>query len=394
MSYGLIVIGLIALFLGGEALVRGSVAVARKLGLSELVIGLTLVGFGTSMPELVTTLQASSDGATGIAVGNVVGSNIANILLVLGLAALLHPILTNPRALARDTVVMVVVTLIFIVLLYKDMFTQLTGGLMVGGLIVYVIASVILDKRPEAEPAQMHSEEADVMTVPPGLILGLLLALIGVAGVIVGARWLVTGAVQVANDLGISETVIGLTIVAVGTSLPELATSAIAAVRGRADVALGNVIGSNIFNLSGIIGVTALVSPFSVIAKKPAARSILDTRAAPQGLTELPIIGWEHIGALVLATALLILFGLTGKRLSRWEGLVLLGGYVLYMGMLFEFIPTPFNKGDPPAEPAVVEEAEPPAEIPSELPAEPGDTTDTPEEPAEELSDELEGAPQ
>ena len=401
MSYGLIVIGLIALFVGGEALVRGSVAVARKLGLSELVIGLTLVGFGTSMPELVTTLQASSDGATGIAVGNVVGSNIANILLVLGLAALLHPILTNPRALARDTLVMVVVTLAFIGLVYFDEFTQLTGGLMVGGLILYVIASVILDKRPEAEPAQMHSEEADVMTVPPGLILGLLLALAGVAGVIIGARWLVTGAVQIAHDLGISETVIGLTIVAVGTSLPELATSAIAAVRGRADVALGNVIGSNIFNLSGIIGVTALVSPFSVIAREPAARSILDTRAEPQGMAELPIIGWEHIGALVLATVLLILFGLTGKRLSRWEGFVLLGGYVLYMGMLFQLVPSPCKvfpmlcaASPQSTEPAVIEEVESPAEIPTELPGETVEPTDTPDEPAEELGNELEGAPQ
>lgn len=392
MSYGLILIGLIALFLGGEALVRGSVAVARKLGLSELVIGLTLVGFGTSMPELVTTLRASTEGATGIAVGNVVGSNIANILLVLGLSALLYPILTNPRALARDALVMVAVTAAFIALVYFDLFTRPTGIALVVFLLGYVVASVLLDRRKDAAPAQMHAEEGEAVTAPGSLLLGLVMTVIGVAGVIYGARWLVTGAVDIAHKLGIAETVVGLTIVAIGTSLPELATSVIAALRGRSDVALGNVIGSNIFNLSGIIGVTAIVSPFSVIAEQPAARSILDTRVTPQGMTELPLIGMEHIGALVLATLLMILFGLTGKRLSRWEGLVLLGGYVLYMGMLFEFIPTPFNKGAEPVSAPVeqVEDAAPEPVIELE-PAE----TEAPETEAEpEPTDELEGAPQ
>ncbi|MCI4645400.1 MAG: calcium/sodium antiporter [Hyphomonadaceae bacterium] len=388
MSYGLILIGLIALFIGGEVLVRGSVAVARKLGLSELVIGLTLVGFGTSMPELVTTLRASTEGATGIAVGNVVGSNIANILLVLGLAALLHPIITNPRALARDTLVMVGITAAFIALVYFDLFTRPAGIMLVVFLLAYVVGSVLLDRRNDAAPAQLHAEEGKAMSAPDSLVLGLLLSLAGVAGVIFGARWLVSGAVEIAHQLGIAETVVGLTIVAVGTSLPELATSAVAAFRGRSDVALGNVIGSNIFNLSGIIGVTAIVSPFSVITQQPAARSILDTRATPQGVTELPIIGTEHIGALVLATALMILFGLTGKRLSRWEGLVLLGGYVLYMGMLFEFIPTPFDPVDAPA--AVEEVEEPSPEPPIQLdPVEDLAPTD-----ASDMADELEGAPQ
>ncbi|MEM9740347.1 MAG: calcium/sodium antiporter [Pseudomonadota bacterium] len=350
MSYVLILAGLVGLALGGEVLVRGSVAVARRLGLSELVIGLTLVGFGTSMPELVTTLQAASDGATGIAVGNVVGSNISNILLVLGVSSLLYPIVTNPRALARDASVMVVVTVVFCALVYFDLFTRLTGVLMLVFVVGYIVASLILDRGGQTPPGDLHIQEGETTVAPASLLLGLLMSLVGIAGVIFGARFLVQGAIMLATQWGVSETVIGLTIVAIGTSLPELATSAIAALRGRSDVALGNLIGSNIFNLSGIIGVTAIVAPFSVYAPHDAATSPLavdpDTglqTRVDQGVAELPIMGIEHIGALLLATFLMILFGITGKRLSRWEGIVLLGAYVLYLGMLFEFVPTPFG---------------------------------------------------
>lgn len=350
MTYGLILVGLIGLALGGELLVRGSVAVARKLGLSELIIGLTLVGFGTSMPELVTTLQATSQGATGIAVGNVVGSNISNILLVLGAAALLYPIVTNPRALARDSIVMVFVTIVFCALVYFDMFSRVTGIAMVLFLLAYVVASVILDRQAEAPPAQMHKEEGESMGAPDSFIIGLIMAVVGIASVVLGARFLVQGAVTLATEWGISETVIGLTIVAIGTSLPELATSVVAALRQRSDVALGNVIGSNIFNLSGIIGVTAAITPFSMFAPQDAATAPLavdpDTglqTRVEQGVAELPILGFEHIGALLLATFLMVLFGVTGHRFSRTEGVILLGTYAVYMGMLFDFIPTPLE---------------------------------------------------
>ncbi len=350
MTYGLILVGLIGLALGGEFLVRGSVAVARKLGLSELIIGLTLVGFGTSMPELVTTLQATSQGATGIAVGNVVGSNISNILLVLGVAALLYPILTNPRALARDSIVMVFVTIVFCALVYCNMFSRVTGIAMVLFLLAYMVATVILDRQAEAPAAQMHKEEGESMGAPDSFIIGLIMAVAGIAGVVLGARFLVQGAVTLATEWGISETVIGLTIVAIGTSLPELATSVVAALRQRSDVALGNVIGSNIFNLSGIIGVTAAITPFSMFAPKDAATAPLavdpDTglqTRVEQGVAELPILGFEHIGALLLATFLMVLFGITGHRFSRTEGVILLGTYAVYMGMLFDFIPTPLE---------------------------------------------------
>jgi cation:H+ antiporter len=350
MTYGLILVGLIGLALGGEFLVRGSVAVARKLGLSELIIGLTLVGFGTSMPELVTTLQATSQGATGIAVGNVVGSNISNILLVLGVAALLYPIVTNPRALARDSIVMVFVTVVFCVMVYFDMFSRVTGIAMVLFLLAYVVATVILDRQAEAPAAQMHKEEGESMGAPDSFIIGLIMAAAGIAGVVLGARFLVKGAVTLATEWGISETVIGLTIVAIGTSLPELATSVVAALRQRSDVALGNVIGSNIFNLSGIIGMTAAITPFSMFAPNDAATAPLavdpDTglqTRVEQGVAELPILSFEHIGALLLATFLMVLFGVTGHRFSRSEGVILLGTYAVYMGMLFDFIPTPLE---------------------------------------------------
>lgn len=327
--------GLFLLFVGGEALVRGSVEVARKLGLSELVIGLTLVGFGTSMPELVTSLRAIETGAVGIAVGNVAGSNIANVFLVLGVAALIRPILTHPAALARDTVVMVAATAVFALLVYTDQFTRLTGGLMVAALLAYVVVSIILDRGGQTAPGAMHAEEGELMSGELGLVTGLLLAIGGVVAVVFGARFLVDGGSGLATDLGISEAVIGLTVVAVGTSLPELATSVVAAMRGKQDVAVGNVIGSNIFNLFGILGVTAIVSPFSVADDAGTAVGTTDWSAVLDTSVGGSMLSWGDIGMLVLSVILLILFALTGKRVARWEGAVLLAAYVSYMAYLF-----------------------------------------------------------
>ncbi len=338
----LVVGGLFLLFVGGEALVRGSVEVARKLGLSELVIGLTLVGFGTSMPELVTSLRAVQSDAVGIAIGNVTGSNIANVLLVLGVAALIRPIITQPAALARDTIVMVAATLVFAFLVYTDQFTRLTGGLLVAMLVAYIAVSIFLDRGGSSAPGKMHTEEAEIMSGEMGLVTGLLLAIGGMIAVVFGARFLVDGGSGLARDLGVSDAVIGLTIVAIGTSLPELATSAISAIRGKSDVALGNIIGSNIFNVLGILGVTALVQPFSVLVERPAATPILGTDVDPQGSVAVPLLSWEDMGALFLSVFLLILFGLTGRKLARWEGAVLLGTYAVYMGMLAGVVPTPF----------------------------------------------------
>ncbi|MBY9067675.1 calcium/sodium antiporter [Hyphomonas sp. WL0036] len=333
MMYLMIAGGLVLLFLGGEALVRGSVSVARKLNISELVIGLTLVGFGTSVPELVTSLQAVDKGAVGIAVGNVVGSNIANVLLVLATAVILSPIMVNPNAILRDGSFMALATAILCGLLWFDLFGRLTGFLLVAMLIGYLTLSIILDKKRQDATAHMHEGEGEIVEVHYGLGLGILIAIGGLIGVVIGANLLVEGAVTLARSVGISETVIGLTIVAIGTSLPELATSVVAAFRKKADVALGNVIGSNLFNILGILGLTALISPFSVRGDAGAE--------AMSSAGSASIMSTMDVGTLVLSVGLLLLFSLTGRKIARWEGAVLLLGYVLYMGLTFDLIPVP-----------------------------------------------------
>ena len=347
MSYLMVIGGLVLLFAGGEALVRGSVGVARRLSVSELVIGLTLVGFGTSVPELVTSLQAVSNDAVGMSVGNVAGSNIANILLVLGVAALIRPIMTNPRALARDFSVMVGVTLIFVALVYYDIFSREVGLALVALLLLYIGASFVLDTGDNNETGAMHAEEGELIETPDPLPIALLLAFGGIAGVVFGARILVAGCIDIAAQYGVSETLIGLSIVALGTSLPELATAAVSAFRGKSDVALGTVIGSNIFNILGIIGVTAIVQPFSLGEGGPGfATSSYSSGDALAGagdpLANSISLTWTDISTLALSVFLVLIFAFTGKRLARWEGGVMLAGYLLYMGFLFGFVPTPF----------------------------------------------------
>lgn len=333
MMYLMIAGGLLFLLLGGEALVRGSVSVARKLNISELVIGLTLVGFGTSVPELVTSLQAVERGAVGIAVGNVIGSNIANVLLVLAIAAVLSPIIVNPSAIFRDGMFMAGATALFCALLWFDQFSRLSGIILVTLLIGYLAFSLIMDQRRHDATAEMHKAEGEVVEAQYGLVLGIIIAVAGLIGVVIGANLLVDGSVTLARSIGISETVIGLTIVAIGTSLPELATSIVAAFRKKADVALGNVIGSNLFNILGILGITALVRPFSVRGDVGAD--------AMAGAETSSLVSSIDVGALVLSVALLLLFSLTGRKIARWEGAVLLLGYVLYMGLTFDLIPVP-----------------------------------------------------
>jgi len=332
MMYLLVLGGLFLLLIGGEALVRGSVSVARKLNISELVIGLTLVGFGTSVPELVTSLQAVDQGAVGIAIGNVIGSNIANVFLVLALAAIISPIVVHPEALARDGSFMIAVTCVLCGLLWFDQFTRLSGFLLLGLLIAYLAFSLIADQRRQSAAAALHVAEGESVEAHYGLGVGLAIAAAGLAGVVLGANLLVTGATSLARSIGISETVIGLTIVAIGTSLPELATSIVAAYRKRGDVALGNIIGSNIFNILGILGITSLVSPFTI-------RGDI-TADAMAGTEPVSIISSVDVGALVLSTGLLMLFAMTGRKIARWEGAVLLLGYILYMGLTFDLIPT------------------------------------------------------
>jgi cation:H+ antiporter len=313
MLYLMLIAGLVLLVIGGEIMVRGSIGVARRLGVSDLLIGLTLVGFGTSTPELVTSLNAALAGSPGVAIGNVAGSNIANILLIVALVALIRPLATDPKALRRDGSVMIAATVAFAVVAWVGLFTREIGFAFFAALIGYLVFTWLTERKTQTPSAQMHEGEAHVVGSQPGLWLSLGMAIGGLALIVGGADLLVSGAIDLARKFGLSETVIGLTIVAVGTSLPELTASMASALKGRSDVAIGNIIGSNIFNILGILGITAIVVPVAVP----------------------PDFAWRDMGAMGLSAGLLILFAFTGGRIQRWEGAVLLAGYIAYLTLLF-----------------------------------------------------------
>lgn len=322
----LLLVGLVLLALGGELLVRGAVRVAERFGVSPLVIGLTLVGFGTSTPELAASLQASLAGSPGIAVGNIVGSNIANILLILGVAALIAPIAVTSRALGRDGVVCLAVAAALPAAALIGGLDRVVGLVFVAALIAYVALALRQERRgttdhgavfdkaeafEAAHPGLVHAPEAE----PPasGLLMPLALALGGLALVVLGGRLLVDGAVTLARALEIPEAVIGLTIVAVGTSMPEIVTSIIAALRRQPEIAFGNVVGSNIYNMLGIGGITALVAP-TVVPAEIMARDV-----------------W----VMVAASALLLVVARTWWRIGRREGAVLLALYLGYLAWIW-----------------------------------------------------------
>jgi len=313
MTLATLALGLVLLVIGGDSLVRGAVALARRLGVSPLLIGLTLVGFGTSTPELVTSLQAASLGSPGIAVGNVVGSNIANILLILAVAGLIRPLPTTRAALVRDGAVMLAAAVVCLGVVWMGVLARPVGAMLVAALAVYVVWTYRLERRTGDAGAQRHEAEAvSVSPRPTSTALALAFTLGGLVLTVLGARLLVGAAISLATAAGISETVVGLTVVAVGTSLPELVTSVMATVRRQGDVAFGNVIGSNIYNVLGILGVTALVQPIPVP----------------------PEIARVDIWVMLAATVLLLVFAATGLRLQRWEAAVALALYGLYLGYL------------------------------------------------------------
>jgi cation:H+ antiporter len=306
-----IIAGLVLLTFGGEGIVRGAVGVARKLGVSELVIGLTLVGFGTSTPELITSLNAAAAGSPGIAVGNVIGSNIGNILLICAIVALVTPIAVDPKAIKRDGVIMVLVSILFVALaLLVGELSRLVGFIYVTGLIAYIVFAFWSERKGGAA-AELHEAEAHSHDPPPdALWLSLVFAVGGLALLIFGADFLVKGAVTLAQLAGLSETIIGLTIVAVGTSLPELVASLASALKGRSDVAFGNIVGSNIYNILGILGITAIIAPVPI----------------PPDMVMRDYI------ALLGAAVLFLVHAWTGGRISRAEGgfMMLLYGVYCY----------------------------------------------------------------
>ncbi len=314
MTYFLIIAGFALLLFGGESVVRGSVALAQRLGVSPLIVGLTIVGFGTSLPEMVVSVNAALVGSPGLAVGNVVGSNIANILLILGVAAVIAPIAVHPGAVKRDLLGMSAATLVYVGLGMSGQIVFWQGALMLIALLAYIGFTVWHDNKTNDEAAALHRDEAaEIGDLPlrTASIAGIII--VGLFAVVVGAEWLVTGATTLATEFGVPEEVIGLTVVAIGTSLPELATSIVAAYRGHSDVCVGNVLGSNLFNLFGITGVTALFAPLPFSDK---------------------IVSFD-LWILLAATAIIIPFMLTGRRISRPEGTVLLILYVAFIASQF-----------------------------------------------------------
>jgi cation:H+ antiporter len=306
--------GFVLLFGGGELLVRGAISVAERFGLSPLLIGMTIVAFCTSAPELVVSVSAAMAGSSAIAVGNVVGSNIFNIIGVLGVSALIAPIAVSPAELRRDSSVMVTASIALVIVALSGSIGFATGFVLFFGILLYVVFSYRAElRRPDCPSAELHEHEAQEIEGPRSLWLGVAYLVAGLAALVLGSRFLIDGATDIARTFGVAEAVIGLTLVAVGTSLPELATSIVAALRGHADVAVGNVVGSNIFNILSILGITAMIRPIEV-----------SERIATVDV-------WVMLGVSVLLSALL----LTRGRLNRITGAAFLAGYVFYVVALF-----------------------------------------------------------
>jgi len=301
--------GLVLLYLGGEGLVHGACALARRLRVSPVVIGLTVVAFGTSAPELVVSLNAAMGGANDIAIGNVVGSNIANLALILGAAALIRSAKVEAKLLRVDAPLLVFISLACVALLADNLLTRTEGALLVVGLVAYTVFTFVQGRRESAFVQQEFSSVAGKATTR--LSADLLRLCLGAGALVVGAKLLVTAAITVASSWGVSQAAIGLTVVAIGTSLPELATTIVATSKGHGDIAVGNVIGSNIFNLLGVLGFTSVVSPLS------------------RGH-----VGWVSLGVMLGVTILILPMLRSRRQLTRPQGAVLLACYVAYLGWL------------------------------------------------------------
>ncbi len=303
----LLAAGLGLLFFGGEGLVRGSVAIAERLNISKLVVGMVIVGFGTSAPELLVSVQAALAGSPDIAIGNIVGSNIANILLIVGFAAFITPIAVSNRFLRRECAVMVAISAGLLPFLYSGRIDRLSGCALLVAMGAYLAITIILEQKRRAsvfvEEAMVAEEQIDL-----GSLRSAFEVVVGLIMLVAGARFMVEGATGIARDFGVSEAVIGLTIVAVGTSLPELAAALVAAWRQHSEVVLANIVGSNIFNILAILGVTAAIAPVPVAARF----AIFD-------------------GPIMLVVAIVLLIFMYLKTLTRPIGAGLLMAYALYV---------------------------------------------------------------
>lgn len=303
--------GIALLIAGAEALVRGASQLAAAIGISPLVIGLTVVAFGTSSPELAVSLQASLAGEPDIALGNVVGSNVFNILFILGLSAVIAPLVVAQQLVRLDVPLMIGASGLLLALALDGRIGRIDGLVLTGGIVAYCV--FVVRQSLKEIPAVRAEYEREFGRRPRRMtqrLLNVVMVVVGLAMLMLGSRWLLGGAVAVAEALGLSKLVIALTIVAAGTSLPELATSVVASVRGERDIAVGNVVGSNIFNVLAIAGVSSLVAADGISVAPAAIRF------------DIPVM------IAVSAACLPILF--TGYRIARWEGLLFLSYYAAY----------------------------------------------------------------
>lgn len=307
--------GLIYLLLAGDLLVRGSVALAKRAEIPAFLVGLTIVAFGTSAPELFVSMGAAFQGQSGIAVGNVVGSNIANVLLVLGVPALISTTLCDQESLGRDTVCVLLGTVLFVLFCFLGPLGRPQGAILFGLLLCLLWRSVRAARRGEGrEPTEEELERG--LGLPTSRRMIALFIALGLLGLPVGADLLVEGAVELATLLGVSSAVVGVSIVAIGTSLPELATTVVAALQRHSDIALGNVLGSNLFNVLAIMGLTALVAPAPIPIPPEFLRFDLLVM-----LAVTLALGW---------------FAWRRSALGRTWGLAMLAAYALYLGVVFQ----------------------------------------------------------
>ncbi len=312
MTFVYLIAGLVLLVAGAEVLVRGAAKLAAQFGIPPLIIGLTVVAFGTSAPETAVSVQAALDGSGDLAIGNVVGSNIANVLFILGLTALIAPLIVSRQLIHLDVPIMIGASLLTFALAWDGSLSKLDGAILFAGIVAYTAFLIISSRKQKPLEDDEFSKEfgLDEPVKPYAWAINLGLIIVGLVLLVSGSNFLVEGAVTLARTLGISELVIGLTVVAVGTSLPELATSVLAAIKGERDIAVGNIVGSNIFNLLCVLGLASLVSPQAISV------------AANALAFDFPVM-------IAVAVACLPIF-FAGYRINRWEGLLFLAYYVAY----------------------------------------------------------------
>jgi cation:H+ antiporter len=312
MTLLLLVLGLLFLVLGAEALVRGASKLAATVGVSPLVIGLTVVAYGTSTPEMVVSVMSGLAGQADIALGNVVGSNIFNVLFILGISALLVPLVVSQQLVRFDVPLMIAVSLLLCLLGLDGKIGRVDGLFLFAGGILYTVFLIYQSRKENQDIREEYAKEYGSQVVPsfPSWTINTVFIVGGLGLLVLGSRWLVDSAVTIAQLIGVSELVIGLTIVAAGTSLPEVATSIIASLRGERDIAVGNVVGSNIFNILAVLGLSSIVTPDGIHVSTAAQRF------------DIPVM-------IAVAVACLPIF-FTGHVIARWEGALFLGYYVVY----------------------------------------------------------------